>query len=186
MRSSVLHWCKTWESCWSNLYHFVNSLLMNTDLYPCVRFSENLLRPILPASESHTITHPGHTCINIMGRGGSQMVNANGHHPGYLYHLGNSFWYTICTSQLYSLIKTYLQLQVIYASTFNSQIRTFGWSLSGGMDMDNNDYPDLLVGAYDSGDQSLNQSSWRGIFGRFENNHIYPGQVTQSTWGPPL
>ena len=56
-------------------------------------------------------------------------------------------------------MKTYLQLQVIYASSFNSQIRTFGWSLSGGMDMDNNDYPDLLVGAYDSGDQSLNQSS---------------------------
>ena len=28
-----------------------------------------------------------------------------------------------------------------------------------GEDMDNNDYPDLLVGAYDSGDQSLNQSS---------------------------
>ena len=26
---------------------------------------------------------------------------------------------------------------------------TFGYSLSGGMDLDGNDYPDLLVGAYD-------------------------------------
>ena len=30
-------------------------------------------------------------------------------------------------------------------------LRTFGWSLSGGMDMDDNKYPDLLVGAYESG-----------------------------------
>ncbi len=30
-------------------------------------------------------------------------------------------------------------------------LSTFGWSISGGMDMDNNKYPDLLVGAYDSG-----------------------------------
>jgi len=29
-------------------------------------------------------------------------------------------------------------------------MRTFGWSLSGGMDLDNNGYPDLLVGAYQS------------------------------------
>merc|ERR1719411_1918829 len=41
--------------------------------------------------------------------------------------------------------------QVIFASSFNTQIRTFGWSLSGGMDMDGNNYPDILVGAYDSG-----------------------------------
>ena len=31
------------------------------------------------------------------------------------------------------------------------QLRTFGWSLSGGMDLDRNQYPDLLVGAYNSG-----------------------------------
>jgi hypothetical protein len=30
-------------------------------------------------------------------------------------------------------------------------LRTFGWSLSGGLDMDGNQYPDLLVGAYESG-----------------------------------
>ncbi|KRY74184.1 Integrin alpha ina-1 [Trichinella pseudospiralis] len=29
-------------------------------------------------------------------------------------------------------------------------IQTFGWSLSGGLDMDNNGYPDLLVGAFKS------------------------------------
>ncbi len=29
-------------------------------------------------------------------------------------------------------------------------LRTFGWSLSAGMDLDRNEYPDLLVGAYDS------------------------------------
>ena len=32
----------------------------------------------------------------------------------------------------------------------DSQIRTFGWSLSGGMDLDGNEYPDVLVGAYES------------------------------------
>lgn len=29
-------------------------------------------------------------------------------------------------------------------------MKTLGYSLSGGMDMDNNGYPDLLVGAYES------------------------------------
>lgn len=28
-------------------------------------------------------------------------------------------------------------------------IRTFGYSLSGGLDLDQNGYPDLLVGAYE-------------------------------------
>lgn len=41
---------------------------------------------------------------------------------------------------------------MIYASQLgHPSLRTFGWSLSGGLDMDNNQYPDLLVGAYDSG-----------------------------------
>lgn len=41
-------------------------------------------------------------------------------------------------------------IEVIYASDVSRgpPISTFGWSLSGGMDMDNNLYPDLLVGAY--------------------------------------
>lgn len=29
-------------------------------------------------------------------------------------------------------------------------LKTFGYSLSGGVDLDGNAYPDLLVGAYDS------------------------------------
>eukprot|EP00092_Neocalanus_flemingeri_P075464 GFUD01093478.1.p1 GENE.GFUD01093478.1~~GFUD01093478.1.p1 ORF type:complete len:1604 (-),score=365.26 GFUD01093478.1:1523-5899(-) len=41
--------------------------------------------------------------------------------------------------------------QVIFASDLNLNLKTFGWSLSGGMDMDDNKYPDLLVGAYHSG-----------------------------------
>lgn len=31
-----------------------------------------------------------------------------------------------------------------------SALTTFGFSLSGGIDMDNNQYPDLAVGAYES------------------------------------
>lgn len=40
--------------------------------------------------------------------------------------------------------------QVIYAKDIDVGIRTFGWSLSGGMDLDGNEYPDLLVGAYET------------------------------------
>lgn len=40
--------------------------------------------------------------------------------------------------------------QVIYASDVGSNLRTFGWSISAGMDLDNNQYPDILVGAYES------------------------------------
>jgi integrin alpha 8 len=39
---------------------------------------------------------------------------------------------------------------VIFASEINSNLRTFGWSISAGMDLDNNEYPDLLIGAYES------------------------------------
>ncbi len=40
--------------------------------------------------------------------------------------------------------------QVIHAADVNGGMRTFGWSLSAGMDLDRNEYPDLLVGAYES------------------------------------
>jgi hypothetical protein len=42
-------------------------------------------------------------------------------------------------------------MQVIFASDLGVSLKTFGWSLSGGMDLDGNRYPDLLVGAYESG-----------------------------------
>jgi hypothetical protein len=42
-------------------------------------------------------------------------------------------------------------MQVIFASGLGGSLKTFGWSLSGGMDLDGNKYPDLLVGAYESG-----------------------------------
>ncbi|KAJ8967511.1 hypothetical protein NQ314_002826 [Rhamnusium bicolor] len=40
--------------------------------------------------------------------------------------------------------------QVIYAETIESQIplKTFGFSVTGGMDLDGNEYPDMAVGAY--------------------------------------
>lgn len=38
---------------------------------------------------------------------------------------------------------------MVYASTVNSGF-TFGWSLSAGVDIDENLYPDLLIGAYDA------------------------------------
>ncbi|CAI9728625.1 integrin alpha-8-like isoform X3 [Octopus vulgaris] len=38
--------------------------------------------------------------------------------------------------------------QVIDASNLKSSLRTFGYSLSGGMDLDGNGYTDLLVGSY--------------------------------------
>lgn len=40
--------------------------------------------------------------------------------------------------------------QVIYSSSLPYPVQTFGFSLSGGKDMDGNGYPDLVVGAYDS------------------------------------
>jgi len=41
--------------------------------------------------------------------------------------------------------------QVIYAESINDPgLKTFGFSLSGGLDLDNNQYPDLLVGSYAS------------------------------------
>ncbi|XP_055683424.1 integrin alpha-PS1 isoform X1 [Lutzomyia longipalpis] len=40
--------------------------------------------------------------------------------------------------------------QVIAASDVHASLKTFGSSLSGGIDVDNNSYPDLLIGAYSS------------------------------------
>ncbi|XP_012263310.2 integrin alpha-PS1 isoform X2 [Athalia rosae] len=40
--------------------------------------------------------------------------------------------------------------QVIHSHQMPTSLSTFGYSLSGGIDMDQNGYPDLLVGAYDN------------------------------------
>ena len=38
---------------------------------------------------------------------------------------------------------------MIHAENTPTPLKTFGYSLSGGIDMDLNGYPDLLVGAYE-------------------------------------
>ncbi|CAG9561864.1 unnamed protein product [Danaus chrysippus] len=45
--------------------------------------------------------------------------------------------------------------QVIRAESLPTVMRTFGYSLSGGMDLDENGYPDLLVGAYENSSIAL-------------------------------
>ncbi|GAB6026861.1 hypothetical protein CHUAL_013467 [Chamberlinius hualienensis] len=40
--------------------------------------------------------------------------------------------------------------QIIYASDIQKNLKTFGYSLSGGLDLDNNEYTDVIVGAYSS------------------------------------
>ncbi|KAL7639215.1 UNVERIFIED_CONTAM: hypothetical protein RMT77_010749 [Armadillidium vulgare] len=40
--------------------------------------------------------------------------------------------------------------QVIYATDVARSFSTFGWSLAGGLDVDGNEYPDILVGAYEA------------------------------------
>ncbi|XP_008206653.1 integrin alpha-PS2 [Nasonia vitripennis] len=40
--------------------------------------------------------------------------------------------------------------QVIYSENMDPVMHTFGWSVSGGRDLDGNGYPDLIVGAYES------------------------------------
>ncbi|XP_015435219.1 PREDICTED: LOW QUALITY PROTEIN: integrin alpha-PS2-like [Dufourea novaeangliae] len=41
--------------------------------------------------------------------------------------------------------------QVIYAENLDVPVETFGFSVGGGLDLDGNHYPDLMVGAYESG-----------------------------------
>ncbi|XP_029660210.1 integrin alpha-PS1 isoform X1 [Formica exsecta] len=40
--------------------------------------------------------------------------------------------------------------QIIHAEDMPTPLKTFGYSLSGGIDMDHNGYPDLLIGAYEN------------------------------------
>ncbi|KOB77704.1 Integrin alpha 1 [Operophtera brumata] len=45
--------------------------------------------------------------------------------------------------------------QVVTAESLPVTLRTFGYSLSGGVDLDTNGYPDLLVGAYENSSVAL-------------------------------
>lgn len=46
--------------------------------------------------------------------------------------------------------------QVITAESLPVTLKTFGYSLSGGIDLDANGYPDLLVGAYENVSLTIN------------------------------
>lgn len=49
-----------------------------------------------------------------------------------------------------SLMSLCCPLQVIEGKSIGTEgFKTFGYSLSGGMDMDENSYPDMLVGSLD-------------------------------------
>lgn len=48
--------------------------------------------------------------------------------------------------------------QVIYAENLDVPVDTFGFSVAGGLDLDGNHYPDLVVGAYESGAAMLFRS----------------------------
>lgn len=40
---------------------------------------------------------------------------------------------------------------MIHAEDLDNPVQTFGFSVAGGLDLDGNVYPDLVVGAYESG-----------------------------------
>ena len=56
-------------------------------------------------------------------------------------------------SALYTRDKTAVEkaaADIIYAEDIDPATRTFGWSLNGNMDLDFNQYPDIVIGAYHS------------------------------------
>ena len=40
--------------------------------------------------------------------------------------------------------------QVVFAEEVSINLKTFGFSVAGGLDVDGNEYPDVVVGAYGS------------------------------------
>lgn len=69
--------------------------------------------------------------------------------------------------------------QVIFSEQLERPVSTFGWSLSGSQDLDGNQYPDLVVGAYESNSafylrarpviQMYSEISFKGDFIDLEN-----------------
>jgi len=47
------------------------------------------------------------------------------------------------------------EFQVIHAQDISESLQTFGYSFAGGFDIDDNGYPDLLIGSYESNNAVL-------------------------------
>ncbi|KAI0242235.1 Integrin alpha-PS2 [Lamellibrachia satsuma] len=76
---------------------------------------------------------------------GAPYDGADGHGAVYIYH-GSPEGVQVAASQ------------VVYAADIGGHLSTFGYSLSSGLDMDRNGYPDILVGAYEANSAVLLRS----------------------------
>lgn len=69
-------------------------------------------------------------------------------------------------------------LQKITATEVDPSLRTFGYSLSGGLDLDDNGYPDVTVGAYGSNKAIMLRT--RPIVHLFPNITFFPKKFNLS------
>lgn len=91
----------------------------------------------------------------------------------YIYHGSRGDMMTIKPSQV-----------ITAESVGDPGLSTFGFSLSGGMDMDDNSYPDLLIGAYDSNRAIFFRS--RPVVNLFSNLQIDPNSINLDEKGCSL